>query len=275
MPNIYCYNFAVMYLTLPSSFSRFAQLDKRRAASVLVLVFINLINYMDRSTVAGMIESIRKDPYFNIKNEDKYLGLLQTAFVVSYMIFAPIFGYLGDRFSRNWIMGIGLTFWCLSTLAGSFMYNFWWFLFFRACVGIGEASYSTIAPAIISDLFSKDTRSQILALFYFAIPVGTGLGYMVGAEVAAHVDPGTGGDDDAWRWGLRVTPFMGVIAICCIMFVMVDPPRGESEGSHLQPADVTRDLVSLAKNKSYVLSTIGFTCVTFCAGEFKILNQSI
>jgi len=42
----------------------------------------------------------------------------------------------------------------------------------RAMVGIGEASYSTIAPTIISDMFVKDMRSKMLALFYFAIPVG-------------------------------------------------------------------------------------------------------
>ena len=68
----------------------------------------------------------------------------------------------------------------MATFIGSFMMNFWAFLFFRALVGIGEASYSTIAPAIISDLFTKDTRSRVLALFYFAIPVGTGLGYIIG-----------------------------------------------------------------------------------------------
>lgn len=50
--------------------------------------------------------------------------------------------------------------------------TFGWFLLFRAFVGIGEASYSTIAPTIISDLFVKDVRSKMLALFYFAIPVG-------------------------------------------------------------------------------------------------------
>lgn len=74
----------------------------------------------------------------------------------------------------------GLSLWALSTFIGSFMKNFWAFLFFRALVGIGEASYSTIAPAIISDLFRKDSRSRVLALFYFAIPVGTGMGYIIG-----------------------------------------------------------------------------------------------
>lgn len=53
-----------------------------------------------------------------------------------------------------------------------FLQSFEWFIVFRAFVGIGEASYSTIAPTIISDLFVKDVRSKMLALFYFAIPVG-------------------------------------------------------------------------------------------------------
>ncbi len=69
---------------------------------------------------------------------------------------------MGDRYDRSHIMLFGLTLWSLATLIGSFMYNFWWFMFFRAVVGIGEASYSTIAPAIISDLFRNDTRSKVM-----------------------------------------------------------------------------------------------------------------
>lgn len=92
------------------------------------------------------------------------------------MIFAPIFGYLGDRFSRKAIMAFGITLWGLTTLLGSYMNSFGWFLAFRAFVGIGEASYSTIAPTILSDLFVHDLRSKMLAVFYFAIPVGSGLG---------------------------------------------------------------------------------------------------
>jgi MFS family permease len=88
------------------------------------------------------------------------------------MIFAPVFGYLGDRYSRKWIMAVGVGIWVLAVLVGSFMEDFTAFLIMRAIVGVGEASYSTIAPTIISDMFVKDTRSKMLALFYFAIPVG-------------------------------------------------------------------------------------------------------
>lgn len=91
------------------------------------------------------------------------------------MIFAPIFGYLGDRYSRKAIMAFGITLWGATTLLGSFMNSFGWFIAFRAFVGIGEASYSTIAPTILSDLFVHDLRSKMLAVFYFAIPVGSGM----------------------------------------------------------------------------------------------------
>jgi len=241
----------------PSITNWFRHLDKGKAVTVVVLVYVNLINYMDRSTVAGMLERIKQDKNFNI-TQDKYLGLLQTAFVVCYMLFAPVFGYLGDRHSRKWLLAIGISFWSLSTLIGSFMHNFWLFLMFRALVGVGEASYSVVAPAIISDLFAKDERSSVLALFYFAIPVGTGLGYIVGSEVA--------GATDDWRWGLRVTPIMGALAVFMIVFLMIDPERGAADGSKLKPTSPISDLKSLVRNKSYVFATIAFTCVCYVAG---------
>ena len=52
---------------------------------------------------------------------DSMAGLLQTVFIVSYMIFAPLFGFLGDRYSRKWIMALGVFIWSLTTLLGSFM----------------------------------------------------------------------------------------------------------------------------------------------------------
>ena len=241
----------------PSLTHYWARLNKRKAMTVAILVYVNLINYMDRSTVAGMLPKIKADKNFKIE-KDKYLGLIQTAFVVCYMIFAPVFGYLGDRYSRKLLLAVGISFWSLSPLAGSFMYNFWWFLAFRAFVGIGEASYSVVAPAIISDLFVKDKRSTVLAIFYFAIPVGTGLGYIVGSEVADKAPD--------WRWGLRVTPIMGALAVLMIIFLMVDPKRGQADGSKLKPTSPLSDIKALARNKSYMFSTVAFTCVCYCAG---------
>lgn len=54
----------------------------------------------------------------------------------------------------------------------SFFQYFWLLVLSRGLVGIGEASYSTIAPTIIGDLFNRNTRTLMLSVFYFAIPLG-------------------------------------------------------------------------------------------------------
>ncbi|KAK0097063.1 hypothetical protein PV326_003402 [Microctonus aethiopoides] len=234
-------------------------ITKREWITVTILCFVNLINYMDRTTIAGVLDEIQTE--FHIENGSS--GLLQTAFIISYMIFAPLFGYLGDRYNRRIIMSTGVFIWCLTTLIGSFMKTFEWFLIFRMCVGIGEASYSTIAPTIISDLFVKNTRSKMLALFYFAIPVGSGLGYITSSKIAE----ATG----QWQYGLRITPALGIVAILLILFVIRDPVRGEREGgSHIASSSWLMDIKALLINPSFMLSTAGFTCVAFVTGALSL-----
>uniref|UniRef100_A0A1B0FH04 Major facilitator superfamily (MFS) profile domain-containing protein n=1 Tax=Glossina morsitans morsitans TaxID=37546 RepID=A0A1B0FH04_GLOMM len=244
---------------------RLSHVSRSQWLTVTVLCFVNLINYMDRFTIAGVLEDIQRD--FQIDNS--YGGLLQTVFIISYMLCAPIFGYLGDRYSRRWIMAVGVVLWSATTLLGSFMKEFGWFITFRALVGIGEASYSTIAPTIISDLFVRGMRSKMLAIFYFAIPVGSGFGSTdfadeLQVDKSSLLMPGRKAGD--WRFALRVTPALGVIAAILIL-ITKDPERGESEGGHdLRATAYKEDLKYLMKNRSFVFSTIAFTCVAFVTG---------
>jgi MFS family permease len=57
--------------------------------------------------------------YFGINDGES--GLLQTVFICSYMLLAPLFGYLGDRYSRKLIIIFGISFWSFMTLLGSFI----------------------------------------------------------------------------------------------------------------------------------------------------------
>ena len=65
--------------------------------------------------ISGVLTLIQK--YFKI--DSKTAGLLQTVFTCSYMVFAPIFGYLGDRYSRKYVMAIGIFIWSATTFLGS------------------------------------------------------------------------------------------------------------------------------------------------------------
>lgn len=66
----------------------------------------------------------------------------------------------------------------------------------RGLVGIGEASYSTVAPTIIADLFKGTARSTVLMIFYFAVPVGSGLGYVGGSYFSLWAG--------SWQGGVRL-----------------------------------------------------------------------
>ncbi len=59
-------------------------------------------------------------------------------------------------------------------------------LLFRVLVGFGEASFGTISPGWIADLFPPLRRNNAITIFYFAIPVGSALGYLAGGYLAVH-----------------------------------------------------------------------------------------
>uniref|UniRef100_A0A8C2RT77 Protein spinster homolog 1 n=1 Tax=Capra hircus TaxID=9925 RepID=A0A8C2RT77_CAPHI len=228
----------------------------RSALIVAVLCYINLLNYMDRFTVAGVLPDIEQ--FFDIG--DGSSGLIQTVFISSYMVLAPVFGYLGDRYNRKYLMCGGIAFWSLVTLGSSFIprERFWLLLLTRGLVGVGEASYSTIAPTLIADLFVADQRSRMLSVFYFAIPVGSGLGYIAGSKVKD-----VAGD---WHWALRVTPGLGVLAVVLLFLVVREPPRGaverHSDSPPLNPTSWWADLRALARNLIFGL----ITCLTGVLG---------
>ncbi|XP_041053229.1 protein spinster homolog 2-like isoform X2 [Carcharodon carcharias] len=224
-----------------------------------VLSFGYVVNYMDRYTVAGVLADIQR--HFGVS--DSKSGLLPTVFICSFMVATPIFGFLGDRFNRKFILSCGIFFWSAVTLISSFITkpNFWLFLISRALVGFGEASYSTIAPTIIADMFSKDTRTCMLSFFYFAIPLGSGLGYILGSCVTQ-----ASGD---WHWALRVTPAMGFAAGTLIILLVPEPKRGAAEQHMVQLRASTswcKDMKAVIKIPSFVFSTLASASVSFATG---------
>lgn len=231
----------------------------RGYVAIAVLCYVNLLNYMERYTVAGVLLNIQT--FFDIS--DSTAGLLQTVFICSFLLFAPLFGYLGDRYNRKYIMIGGLVVWLITALCSSFVTErlFWLLVLMRSLVGVGEASYSTIAPTIIGDLFTGTKRSIMISAFYIFIPVGSGLGYISGASIASLT-----GD---WRWALRLTPMLGVIGLLLLAFLCPDPPRGavEHQGqTNTESSSYKEDLKYLLKNKSFVWSTLGVTALAFLAG---------
>jgi MFS family permease len=225
------------------------------ATALVILLIINLFNYIDRAVLAALIPTLKQeflagDPHQNFK-----AGLWTTAFLVSYMLTAPLFGLLADRFSRWKLIGVGVAIWSLASGWSGLATSFWILLYTRTFVGIGEAAYGPAAPTIIADLYPLKTRGRVLAWFYTALPVGYALGYAYGGKVADLLN---------WRWAfyLVVPPGLLLAAICFFM----REPRATSTAKGLPPK---RDYGQLFRIRSYVLNTAAMTVMTFAIGGFS------
>lgn len=225
-----------------------------------ILFTINTINFLDRLSIAAVLTQIKE--YYKLSHGEA--GFLSTCFLVGYMLTAPIFGYLGDKYSRKWILIGGIVFWSLAAFSGSIIGQQHYFLFYisRMLVGVGEASYSTIAPTIIADLFEPSKRKLGLSIFYFAIPIGSGLGFLMGTLAL---------DLGDWRWIFRITPAIGLVATAFLL-ILKEPVRGQTDGA----ASIKRDTSTVMENvqylcriRSYLWATIGFTCCLFAMGALS------
>jgi MFS transporter, Spinster family, sphingosine-1-phosphate transporter len=234
----------------------------RTARTALILLLsINLFNYIDRYVLAAVEPEIAKT-FFGVHAKDagnlERMGFLATAFLVSYMVIVPVFGWFADRMSRWLLIGISVAVWSFATGGSGLAGAFGVLLVMRCFVGIGEAGYGPSAPTIISDLFPVSRRGAVLAWFYAAIPVGSALGYVLGSKIDERF---------GWRMAFFVVVPPGLI-LAALSFFMKDPRgRVQRASTDLPPGDSRwNELRALVRNRSYVLDTLGMTAMTFAIG---------
>jgi MFS family permease len=236
-------------------------------AALIVLTLINLFNYLDRMVVAAVAESLKDS---ELHPTDAQLGFLPTAFILVYMFTSPVFGTLGDRKPRPKLLAAGVALWSLATAAGGLARNFGALLAARATVGVGEASYATIAPALLADSFPKEKRGRVFAIFFAAIPVGSAAGYVLGGLIDARF---------GWRAAFFIAGLPGLLlALLCLR--VPDPPRG-AQDEVVAPADepvsasppeapgirgALASYARLLRNRAYVVIVLGYAAYTFALG---------
>ena len=188
-----------------------------------------------------------------------WMGLLSFAFLISYMITAPVFGWMARKTSRWLLIGLGVTVWSLASGGSGLASAYLLLLATRCLVGIGEGAYGPVAPDIISDLYPVKRRGQVLSWFYAAIPVGGALGYTLGAEMVRAT-----GD---WRWAFYVVVPPGLLlGIWC--FLMPDPARSRPAvpAAEPVPGQAWRDYLALLRIPSYAFNCAGMTLTFFAMG---------
>ncbi len=219
--------------------------------TLVLLIGLNLFNYIDRYILPGEISLIQRE----FHSTDQQMGALTTALFFFYMLAAPLTGWLGDHFRRKPMIIAGAVLWSLATL-GTFWVHGYWMLYARqALVGVGEATFGIFAPAVLADFYSDRDRNRILSIFYVAIPVGAALGYVAGGEM---------GSLWGWRQPFFLCAFPGLAIAALYGWIGREPERGASD--HVRPTANRATVLGLFRNPAFLTATFGLATLTFAMG---------
>jgi MFS transporter, Spinster family, sphingosine-1-phosphate transporter len=218
--------------------------------ALTVLTALNLVNYVDRSVLNAVQPLIQEE--FRVSKAE--LGFLSTAFLIFYTLAAPFVGPLADRYSRKTIIALGAFFWSGLTLLTAVTHTYTELLIRHTLVGIGEATFVTIAPTFVADLFSEKWRGRIFGIFYLAIPVGFAAGYLLGGHLGPHY---------GWRFPFYMAAAPGILLGIGVLFLR-EPERGGYDSLPETPERGT--LLGLARNPAYLTATLGMAAMTFSLG---------
>lgn len=224
--------------------------------ALALLLGINLFCYLDRYILAAVIPAIKHEFLRGDPNANGNAGLLTTVFLVSYMLTAPVFGWMADRYSRWKIIGISVALWSVACGATGLAGTFTALLATRVFLGVGEAGYGPAAPTIISDFYPIARRGRVLAWFFMAIPVGSALGYAFGGWMNGVL---------GWRWAfyLVLPPGLLLAGLC---FLMNEPAREHGAGRKAS----WEDYAGLIRIPSLVTNIIAQTALTFAIGGLSV-----
>lgn len=235
-----------------------------------VLLFINIIGYVDRSMLLGFSPQITHD----LALSNTQFGVLTGAvWVLSYGVMAVVCGSLADRYSRTRIISIGMLIWSACTAASGLAGDFGHMVVARIFVASGEAALVPAGTALIADLFDERRRGTANGLFFTGIPLGIGLAYLLSGTVGAYL---------GWRDSFVLLGIVGVIMSVILWFVRddarpehaartdgsarVDSGSGTTVDARPQAGVVARIQYVLrifAGRPALVFSIAGFVCVHF------------
>src|SRR5450755_3454845 len=222
--------------------------------ALVILTTLNFLNYIDRSVLFAVQPLVQTE--FKLTNTQ--VGYLTSAFLLFYMVAAPFVGPLADRYSRKLIIVLGAVFWSGLTLMTAVTHTFGELLLRHTLVGVGEATFVTIAPTFVADLFPENKRGRIFGVFYLAIPVGTAAGYLLGGWL---------GPDFGWRFPFYIAAAPGFLLALAVAF-LPEPPRGQFDSLQETPERAT--ILGLTRNRAFWTVTLGMAAGTFSLGGIQV-----
>mmetsp|Transcript_126509 Transcript_126509/g.393790 ORF Transcript_126509/g.393790 Transcript_126509/m.393790 type:complete len:511 (-) Transcript_126509:44-1576(-) len=190
--------------------------------AILVLSCINLLNMADRIVPSAVKSLLKRDFHLT----DTQTSLLATGMLVVFMITAVVCGWVTDMrvVDRRKLLAAGVAFWSLATGLAGFARSFTELLILRSLVGVGEATFLTVALPMISDFYPIAERNMAFLVLNMAVPIGSAVGFAAGGLLGAQT---------SWRVAFFVCGFPGIL-ISCLVLTLNDPCPGVNDPGEMR-----------------------------------------
>jgi MFS transporter, Spinster family, sphingosine-1-phosphate transporter len=214
--------------------------------ALVLLTALNFLNYVDRYVLPAVQVPLERE----IPMTNEMYGLLFSSFFIFYSVAAIPIGILADRYPRRIIIAAGGLIWSGATLLTAFTYDYKSLFIRHLLVGVGEASFATIAPAFLSDLYDEEDRGKVLGIFNTALVAGMAVGTILGTKL---------GGQYGWRMPFYVGAAPGFV-VSLLIFLVPEPQRGAKDATHVPEK---RHILGLFRNKAFLTASLGMAMLTF------------
>jgi MFS family permease len=174
----------------------------RRGWIYALLLALVTINYMDRSALGIVAQSIRTE----FKLSPVEMGYLFSSFLWTYTLCVLPIGIMLDRFSARKINSIGIALWSLVMAATAAVGSFVGLMATRLFMGAGEATSIPSCGRIVREWMPAQERGVANVFWSAGSFVGPALGAVITASIASAF---------GWRGAFVVLGALGFVWLVC------------------------------------------------------------
>ena len=217
---------------------------------VLALLWIAFfLNQADRQVFNVVLPLIKSD----LQLTDLQIGIIATVFNLVFALLVPFAGYVGDIFSKKWIVVTSILLFSIATMATGFSNSILMLIILRSvATGGGESMFGPANYTLLA-FYHKETRSLAMSIHQTSYY----LGIIISGYAAGYI-----GEHYGWRSAFYLFGAIGVIHGLVLIFRLKDYPDDikEKQGEKVKLSEAIQVLF---KTPTALLLTIAFSGLIF------------
>lgn len=154
----------------------------KKNKTIIILIILFLLNQIAANVGHPVTPAFVK----SLGIEDYMFGVFFAFMAAGLTIGGLIFGYLGDRYKKKYMIMIGYVIYAIAQFGFGYAENQYAMIFFRFLAGLGAAATITLSTALVIAHTTDKNRTKILGFVAAAMTLGASIGYYLGGQLGAN-----------------------------------------------------------------------------------------